>query len=102
MSAEPKQVTTMKQAYRLSSGHRPTRLSVLVGVGGLVAMAMLTVLVGHSTPDTRSFTTVVAAPGQTKAPTTLSVPSAVPTIKAPPFNGAGWPGSNWFEIHKGQ
>jgi hypothetical protein len=101
MSAEPKQVTTTKQAYRPSSGYRPRRLSVVVGVGGLFAMAMCTLLVGGSTPDPQSSTTVIAAPSQTTAPPTLSAPSAVPTLKAPPYSGGGWPGPNWFDIHKG-
>jgi hypothetical protein len=71
------------------SGHRPRRLSVVAGVTGLVAMAMLTLLVGRSTPDTQSSTTVIAV--TTKAPTTLSTPSAAPTIKAP---------NNWYNSLK--
>jgi hypothetical protein len=65
-------------------------------------MAMLTLLVGRSTTDTRSSTTVIAAPGQTTAPTTRNSPSAAPGLQAPPFNGQGWPGLNWFDSHKGQ
>jgi hypothetical protein len=65
-------------------------------------MAMFTLLSGRSTPDTPSSTTVIAAPSQTGAPTTLKVPSAVPSMKAPPYYGQGWPGPNWFNIHKGQ
>jgi hypothetical protein len=69
----------------------------VVGVGGLVAMAMLTLLVGRSTTDTPSSTTVIAAPGQS-TPTTRSAPSAAPDLKAPPFDG-GWIGDNWFDSH---
>jgi hypothetical protein len=73
---------------------------VVVGVGVLVATGMLTLVIDRSTPDTWSSTTVIAA-GQTSAPTTRKAPSAVPTMKAPPFNGGGWPGANWFDSHKG-
>jgi hypothetical protein len=71
------------------SGRRPRRLSVVVGVTGLVAMAMLTLLIGRSTPDTRSSTIVIAE--TTTAPTTLKTPSATPTMKA---------NTNWFDSHK--
>ena len=101
VSAEPKQATTIKQAYRPSWGHRPRRLSVVVGVVGLFAMVMLTLLSGRSTPDTPSSTTVIAAPSKTGASTNLQVPSAAPGVTAPPWAGQGWPGSNWFDIHKG-
>ena len=100
MRAELKRVTVVKYAYRPSSGHRPRRFSVAVGVGGLVAMAMLTLLVGRSPTDTPSSTTVIAAPGHRT--TTLSVPSAAPGLQAPPWAGQGWPGGNWFDWHKGQ
>jgi hypothetical protein len=72
----------------------------MVGVAGLVAMAMLTLLVGRSTTDTPSSTTVIAAPGHST--TTRNAPSAAPGLVAPPWNGQGWPGSNWFDSHKGQ
>ena len=72
----------------------------MVGVGTLVAMAMLTLLVGRSTTDTRSSTTVIAAPGQSTAQTTRNAPSAAPGLQAPPFTG-GWIGDNWFNSHSG-
>jgi hypothetical protein len=72
----------------------------VVGVGTLVAMAMLTLLVGRSTTDTRSSTTVIAAPTTPTSPTTRNAPSAAPSLKAPPFVG-GWIGDNWFNSHSG-
>ena len=89
----------MKQPYRPSPGHRPRRLSVVVGAAGLVAMAMLTLLVGRSTTDTPSPTTVIAAPGQS-TPTTRNAPSAAPDFKPDPFVG-GWVGDSWYDRHKG-
>jgi cobalamin synthase len=71
----------------------------VVGVGGLVAMSMLTLLVGRSTTDTQSSTTVIAAPGKT---TTRIAPSAAVGVQAPPWAGQGWLGSNWYNAHKGQ
>jgi hypothetical protein len=62
-------------------------------------MAMLTVLVGRSTTDTRSPTTVIAAPGHS---TTRIAPSAAPGVQAPPWAGQGWLGNNWYNAHKGQ
>ena len=88
----------MKPAYRPSSGHRPRMLSVAVGVGGLLVMAMLTLLVGRPTTDTRSSTAVIAAPGST---TTRTAPSASPGLQAPPFVG-GWLGDSWYDVHKVQ
>lgn len=72
----------------------------MVAVGGLVAMAMLTLLVGRSTPDTRSSTTVIAAPERTTPPRTSA--SATPGQIATPWGGQGWPGQSWYDIHKGQ
>ena len=71
----------------------------MVGVGGLVAMATLTVLVGRSTPGTPSSTTVIAAPGQSRT-TTRIAPSAAPDLKPPPFVG-GWIGDMWYDSHRG-
>ena len=72
----------------------------MVGVGTLVAMAMLTLLVGRSTTDPPSSTTVIAAPGHST--TTRTAPSAVPSLQAPPWGGQGWPGLGWYDSHKGQ
>jgi hypothetical protein len=59
-------------------------------------MAMLTLLVGRSTTDTRSSTTVIAAPGQSTAQTTRSSPSAAPNLVVPPWGGS------WFDNLKGK
>jgi hypothetical protein len=63
-------------------------------------MAMLTLLVDRSTTDTRSSTTVIAAPGHST--TTRNAPSAAPGLQAQPWGGQGWPGLSWFDSHKGQ
>lgn len=90
----------MKQVNRPGSGQGPRRLSVAVGVAGLIAMAMLTLLLGRSTTHTRSATTMIAAPANSTA--TRTAPSAAPGWQATPWAGQGWLGDNWYNVHKGQ
>jgi hypothetical protein len=65
-------------------------------------MAMVTLLVGRSTTDTPSSTTVIAAPAHSTKSTTRSAPSAAPDVQTPPVVWAPWIGDNWYNAHKGQ
>jgi hypothetical protein len=75
------------------------RLTMLLAVGALVAMATLTILVGGWASDTPSSTRMIATHGDdTQVTTTGSAgqPSSHGTVKAPPFSGGGWPGGGPF------
>ena len=67
---------------------------MLVGVGGLAVMAGLTVFVGGWKSDIAP--TVVNADPTSHTAATRTAPSVAPNVKAPPFNGEGWPGGGPF------
>jgi hypothetical protein len=73
----------MNRAYRLTT-RLGQRLWLTLGVGALIAMAMLPFFLGASKSDTGSSTTVIAAPTIIR-----TSPSAVPNQIASPFGG-GW------------
>ena len=96
----------MNKASRLTS-KLGRRLRILVGIGGLVAMAALPFFAGVWKSDTGSSTTVIAQPT-----TTRNSASAAPNPGAPPFskgwsgggpfNGGGWAdGKTWWGIVAG-
>jgi hypothetical protein len=87
-----------KTKHRITGVLRQPLRTISLAVGGcvLVAMATLTVLVGGSERDTRSSVTVIAD-NTPSAPTTRASASAAPGMKAPPFDGAGWPGPGPFK-----
>jgi hypothetical protein len=89
---------TMDNAHRLRT-ILGRRLTMLLAVGALVAMATLTILVGGWASDTPSSTRMIATHGDdTQVTPTGSAgqPSTVGTVKAPPFYGGGWPGGGPF------
>ncbi|HUO39881.1 MAG TPA: hypothetical protein VMU34_19485 [Mycobacterium sp.] len=75
---------------------RPVTLPLVAALAAVAAMGALTVTMSGYHPGGGSTTVTIADPTtRTPPPTAPAVPSATPTMKAPPFSG-GWEGGGPF------